>query len=286
MNKMMLIDANALGHVVKHATKQLSFRGDHTGVIFGFIQKLFKIQSEVLADDLVFCWDGSRDELLRRDLLPTYKEVNEKKKTEQDIELDRIARPQFKRLRLEVLPKIGFANQLLYEGFEADDVIAQIVNQYNGSIQIFIVSRDNDMHQLLSSTVSMFDPVKLGYFTREAFIRKWGIEPQDWDCVKAIAGCSGDNVPGVPGVKEKTAIKFLKGELGSHTVKHKAILEMEEDCIENLRLVKLPFEAMEPVELYEDNLSVQNFREVCHEFGFKSLVDKDEDFVTLFGGER
>jgi DNA polymerase-1 len=280
--KMMLVDANALGHVVKHATKELSWRGDRTGVLYGFIQKLFRIQADVLADRVVFCWDGDRNKLFRRDIYPEYKEVVEGSKTEKDIELDRIARPQFALLRTEVLPAIGFANNFLEEGLEADDIMAQLVKQYDWAYDMIIVSRDNDMHQLLCDGVMMYDPVKFGFFSADTFIMKWGIDPSEWEFVKAIAGCSGDNVPGVPGVKEKTAIKFIKGELNPTTKAHSAICEREEMCVSNLRLVKLPWEDTKPIDLLEDQLTVDGFIKVCTKFGFNSFFDKATDFRDLF----
>lgn len=282
--KMMLVDANALGHVVKHATKELSWRGDKTGVLFGFVQKLMKIQSEVLADHTVFCWDAFRESLFRREIFPSYKEVDESTKSEKDIELDRIARPQFVTLRREVLPKMGFRNQILIKGLEADDTMAQLVQQYRHTYDMIIVSRDNDLHQCLCEEVRMFDPVKLGYFSEEAFKKKWNIDPKWWEFVKAIAGCGGDGVPGVPGVKEKTAIKFIKKELKNTTKAFKAIIENEELCVNNLRLVKLPWETTPEINLVPDQLSVSGFIEVCKQYGFNSFLEGEKfiDFRDLF----
>jgi len=283
--RIMLIDANALGHVVKHATKELSFRGDRTGVLFGFIQKLFKIQSEVMAHHIVFCWDSFRDDLFRRDMYPPYKQIEEGSKSELDQDLDSIARPQFVKLRREVLPKMGFRNQILIKGLEADDTIAQLVIQFRSEYDMIIVSRDNDLHQLLKGEeVKMFDPVKMGYFSEAAFREKWGIGPENWEFVKAIAGCGGDGVPGIPGVGEKTAIKFLNGELKCGSKKHTDICDNEEQAQLNLRLVKLPWESTPNIILATDNLSVEGFIEVCKQYGFNSFLEGEKfiDFRDLF----
>lgn len=286
--KMMLVDANALGHVVKHATKELAWRGDRTGVIYGFIQKLFRIQSDVMADAVVFCWDVHRDKLFRREAYPKYKEVIEEEKSEKDIKLDMIARPQFALLRTEILPTMGFNNNLLLPGLEADDVMAQVALQYKYNYDIIIVTRDNDLHQLLCDEVTMYDPVKLGYFSVRSFEEKWGISPDQWEFVKAIAGCGGDNVAGVPGVKEKTAIKFITGKLGSHTKAHKAIMEREEMCVENLRLVKLPWESTPEIDIKTDSISTEGFVQVCVKYGFKSFLESEKynDLKDLFGGSQ
>lgn len=283
--KILVIDSNALGHVVKHATKELSFRGDKTGVIFGFIRKLFKIQSIVMANKVIFCWDGNKDKLFRKEVFPDYKKSSGEIDPEAE-KLESIARPQFAKLRLEVLPKLGFKNNILIDGLEADDSIAQIVTQYEREEdQIIIVSRDNDLHQLLNSNkVYLFDPVKLGYFSASSFWNKWGIEPSEWEFVKAIAGCAGDGVPGIPRVKEKTAIKFLKGELKNTTQAHKAITKGLEICLRNMRLVKLPWESTPQIKILSDNLSLEGFTEMCVKYGFVSYLEgeKSNEFKHLF----
>lgn len=282
--KIIVFDANALGHVVKHSTKELSFAGNKTGVIFGFLQKMMKIQEEVMADHVVFCWDGNKSELFRRQVFPGYKSKSEEK-SEIDKNLDMIARIQFSLLRTEVLPKLGFNNQLIYHGLEADDIIAQISLDYKENFDIIIVSRDNDLHQLLTgSSVMIFDPVKMGYFTEKVFIDKWGITPDKWDVVKSIIGCSGDDVPGVPGVKEKTAIKFLQGTLPTTNKKYADIVNSSDICIRNMRLVKLPWESTPNFTVLQDSISVDGFIEICMQYGLNSFLEggKFNDFQNLF----
>jgi 5'-3' exonuclease len=282
--KTVIFDANALGHVVKHSTRNLSWGGSKTGVIFGFIRKLFKIQADVQATNWIFCWDADKRSLRRGDIFPDYK-IKKDNKSPKDKELDKIARPQFKILRKHVLPLMGFSNQFLQKGYEADDTIAQIITQY--SIEKFIiVSRDNDLHQLLEGDrVVMFDPVKMGYFAEKHFTYKWGVKPNEWEFVKAIAGCSGDGVPGIEGVKEKTAIKFLKGQLKPTTQAYAKIIAGEKLCLDNLRLVKLPFEDTPSVdEIYYSQPSSEGFFQVCNEYGFNSFLEGNmiNEFCELF----
>jgi 5'-3' exonuclease len=285
MPSIAIIDANALGHVVKHATSDLSFDGDKTGVIYGFLRKLFIIQEKMNADQILFAWDAPKYSLFRAKEYPTYKNKDQKKIQEKDEQLDLIARPQFKILRKEVLPTIGFNNNYILEGFEADDIIAQIVLQYKSQYNFQIVSRDNDLHQLLDSNiVTMFDPIKLGWFTEKIFVDKWGIKPSEWDLVKSIAGCKGDEVEGIKGVKEKTAIKFLKGQLKPTTQAFKRIIEGEDICLRNVRLVKLPYESTPSFEIFIDNLSWERFLSVCKKYNFKSMIGNQtkSQFEHLF----
>lgn len=267
-----IIDSNALAHIVKHSTKELSFRGSNTGVIYGFIKKLFSIQDMIQADKVIFTWD-SLTELNRKKVYPNYKKNRTKNRTEKDIELDKIAKPQFSLLRKEVLPAIGFYNQFIFDGLEADDIIAQIVNQYK-DYKLQIVSRDNDLFQLLEKgRVSIFDPVKMGWITEKIFFDKWRVNPSDWEMVKSISGCKSDNVEGVKGVKELTAIKFLKGELKATSKVLKKIIDSQEICIRNIRLVKLPWENTPRIDIIPDDINIDGFISICQKYGFKSLID-------------
>jgi 5'-3' exonuclease len=281
--KIALIDGNALCHVVKHATKNLSFNGSSTGVLFGLVRKLFNIQEKLFANKYVFCWD-SKGVLERKKVYPGYKD-NRKEQKAEEAKLNEIAIPQFNLARVFMLPTIGFNGHYLQDGLEADDVIAQLCLRYKDEHEMIIVSRDNDFFQLLDEgKVSMFDPVKFGYTTKRTFKAKWGVEPENWDFVKAIAGCSGDGVIGVKGVAEATAIKFLKGELKTTTKKHKDIIANEDMIIDNLRLVKLPWDPTPEFELVDDNLSKEGFIKICMEYGFRSYLTEGlpETFEKLF----
>jgi len=283
MKKIALVDGNALCHVVKHATKNLSFNGSSTGVLFGLIRKLFNIQEKIFAHKYIFCWD-SPEILERKKIYPSYK-INRKKQKAEEAKLNSIAIPQFNIARLFMLPTIGFNNHLMKDGLEADDVIGQLCLQYKNEYEMIVVSRDNDFFQLLDEgKVCMFDPVKFGYTTERTFKSKHDTTPDKWDFVKAIAGCPGDGVDGVKGVGTATAIKFLKGLTNPKTKAHQNIISNEQMIIDNLRLVKLPWESTPDFEMIKDNLSKEGFIAVCMEYGFKSYLTEDlqSQFVKLF----
>lgn len=269
--KIAIADCNALGHIVKHSTKELSFRGEKTGVIFGFLRKLFVIQEKIKADAYVFCWDSPYG--YERELVyPEYK-ANREEKPPLDVKLNEIALPQFQRLRDEVLPSIGFANIFMSAGLEADDLIAQVAIDYKALHDIIILSRDGDLFQLLDGErVTMFNPVSMKYYNEDALVREYGITPNNWNMVKAIAGCDGDNVKGVDGVAEKTAAKFLLGIMKPGKTMDK-IIAAEETVVSNLRLVTLPWETTSTLTLEADRMDVDGFVQMCKEFGMRSLLD-------------
>lgn len=270
--KLAIVDGNALCHIVKHATKNLSFNGSNTGVLYGLIRKIFNIQEKIFAHKWVWTWDVPTNELFRKQAYPAYKE-NRTTQKEAEKKLNDIAVPQFAIARNFMLPTIGFNNHFISKGLEADDIIAKLCEQFAGEYEIIIISRDGDLYQLLfEGVISMYDPSKFGYITQKAFESKWGVPPSKWASIKAIAGCGGDNVIGVKGVAEKTAIQYLKGNLKQESKKAKDIQANEDMIINNLRLVLLPWENTPEFTIVEDSLSEKGFIDACMEYGFNSYL--------------
>ena len=94
--------------------------------------------------------------------------------------------------------------------------------------------------------------------------------------VKIIAGCSTDEVPGVPGVGEKTAIKYLTGELDKHTKTFKKIATSASFPLyaRNRKLIKLPMEGTHRFRLQDDELSEEGWRQVTKLLGMRSIRDR------------
>lgn len=288
--RMVIFDCNALCHAAKFSTRSLSFRGHKTGVIFGFTKSLIKLQENLRGDVVAFAWDSdSRQTSFRKEAYPAYKANRDEEKSPEDKRLDEIAKPQFNEIREKVLPALGFANIFMQPRLEADDIIGQIVRQQalrSDDWEVVMVTRDGDMYQLLSERVMMYDPVKKKFITAEGFTSVWGIEPKDWVLVKAIAGCSTDNVAGVPGVAEKTAIKFLNGELPPTGKIHRRIIEAEDDMLFKMSLVELPHAKTKLVEIIsKDSTSKDRFIKVCEHYGFKSLLNSSSinRWAELYG---
>jgi len=99
------------------------------------------------------------------------------------------------------------------------------------------------LYQLLAANVRLYNPARRRMMTASRFREEYGLAPRDWVRVKAIGGCSSDGVPGVPGVAQKTAIKYLRGLLLPHHKAYQAIESPEgmERMAFNLPLVSLPF---------------------------------------------
>lgn len=96
-------------------------------------------------------------------------------------------------------------------GFEADDIIATYARKAEAAgAEVVIISSDKDLMQLVSDSITMFDPMKNKRIGREEVIEKFGLGPENVIDIQALAGDSSDNVPGVPGIGVKTAAQLIE----------------------------------------------------------------------------
>lgn len=272
---ILLIDSPAICHMVKHRMGSFTYEEKGVGVIYGFLKQIFTLSKKFQTTKFVFIWDSKKS--YRKDLLPEYKEDRKaaiRNKPEID-QLNRLAYPQFTKLRCYVLPKLGFKNNFIQTGLEADDLIAIAVT--NDNIPKVIISSDNDLYQLLAPDVVMCSPKTKKIYTLKHFEKEFGVEPSDWAKIKQIAGCRGDSVPGIKGVGEKTALKFFTGSLNAKTTAYKAITSPEgkEIISRNEKLVKLPFEGTKSLTFnWNEILYTADFIGILEKYGFKSILQQ------------
>jgi 5'-3' exonuclease len=186
-----------------------------------------------------------------------------------------ILKTQIFALRDDYLPDAGFKNVFWSDGFEADDVIASIC-QSNPGESFVIISEDKDMYQLLSSKVSIYHPRQEQIVTPQVFTEKYGINPEQWAAVKGLCGCDSDNVDGVRGVGEKTAIRYLRGELKTSLKSYKAILESQKIIDRNLKLVVLPFVGCPKFEIQRDEITREKWQKLLDKLAIKRIGRLDQ----------
>jgi len=264
------------------AMKGLSWQEHSTGVIFGFLREIQQLSDKFPSARFAFTWDSRKS--YRRDIYPEYKRREKTKDPEME-DLMRSGLPQFDEIRLKVLYRLGFKNNFVEVGLEADDIIAWLVNDYAWEMEnVYIVTSDEDLYQLLvHNNTTIYNPRTKTYFNKSDFIKLYGIHPEYWPWVKAVAGCTSDNVKGIVGVGEKTAIKYLKGELKPGK-KLDAIKEF--DINFNMSLVKLPHERAYPVSLVDDEFKFREWEPLCLDYGFNSLLKKEvyNKWRSILGG--
>jgi DNA polymerase-1 len=272
--KTVILDCSYIGHRSKYSMGKLSYREKQTGVIFALLSKTVDMAVMFKTNKICFAWDSV--ESLRKQILPTYKNRDEKL-TPQELELNALVKEQLAITRLEVLPRIGFKNSFLAPGYEADDIIASLVNSLNDPENTVVVARDKDLYQLLDQC-NIYNLETKKMYTKESLKNEWNCTPEQWRMVKAMAGCETDNVKGITGVAEKTAIKYLRRELKpSHSV-FLSILKSSDIIDLNKRLTSIPFENCPQFSLEEESFCLDDFMEICQDYGFNSFVDKTKRF--------
>lgn len=276
--KTLVLDCNALCHKAKHAFSDLSIGTTGTGVIYGFFNDILKLARKYRTNDLVFIWDSPPETSLRSKIYPEYKSNRRGEKSPEDQEIDAISYPQFEMIRKEILPKLGAQNIFREDGYEGDDLIAAIVQEYEGDF--IIVSTDQDLYQLLFddgneevyASCKIWDPRKKKEIGRKELYEEYGMTPYQWGLFKTIGGCSSDNVKGVPGFGKKASFEYATNTL--HPKKgQKLLLPSNQEIIErNKKLVLLPFNGTPVFDLKSpEPWDLDEVLDFCDDFGLASL---------------
>ena len=273
--KHIILDCNYLCHRAKHIFGDLTYDGNATGVIYGFLKSLSAFQDLFNTSNFVFCFDSRTSK--RKEIYPKYKaNRNKKEYTNEEIEFDKAFRKQIKKLRTTYLPMIGFKNIFIQRGYESDDLMAEICLHIKSDDEAIIITSDEDLYQCIRGNVSCYNPQTNKRMTMQRFKKEYGIESYKWAMVKAIAGCTTDNVKGIEGVGEKTAIKYLTGNLKVSLKSYEKIHSKRGFNISsrNEILVKLPMQGTQGCRLRRDKLSESGWKEVIKLLGMKSIKDK------------
>ncbi len=275
-----IFDSMALCYSFKFAMEkqktQLSKEEIRTELIFLFMKYLYSIGAKD-KNGYIFCWDSKKS--YRKVIFPGYKD-RYSELTREEKRFNMIFKKQVKTIKTEIIPELGFQNNFWQTGLEADDIIAQICKQEKPGSRIFgqrfIISRDKDLYQCLSFDASMIWKGKI--FTYLDLEKQYNITAEKWGEVKAIGGCLSDTVPGVKGVGEKTAIKYINEELKSTTKAYGNIKKNGALIKRNRKLVVLPHKKTKKVKLVLDHLKWKNFESVLQRYDFKSLLTNDAQY--------
>ena len=207
MSTYLLIDGHSQAFRAFFGVKTplVTSRGEPTTAVFGFFRKLFSVLREYRPDGVAVAFD--KGDTFRHEEFVEYKATRDAMPDEMRPQMDRIEQV------LEAL-KIPI---LTLENFEADDILGGLARQAAGEgHDVLILSGDRDMFQLVADRVKVLytsggpSPTTLPFGVAEVAERYGGLDPDQFLEMKALVGDSSDNIPGVPGVGEKTAIRYLK----------------------------------------------------------------------------
>ncbi|AKK28281.1 DNA polymerase I [Mycobacterium sp. EPa45] len=203
---LLLLDGNSLAFRAFYALPAENFKtknGLTTNAVYGFTAMLINLLRDETPTHVAAAFDVSR-QTFRKEKYPEYKE-------------GRSATPDEFRGQIEITKEVLNAlgiTVLAEPGFEADDIIATLATQAEQeAYRVLVVTGDRDALQLVSPDVTVLYPRKgvsdLTRFTPEAVVEKYGLTPTQYPDFAALRGDPSDNLPGIPGVGEKTAAKWI-----------------------------------------------------------------------------
>ncbi len=179
--------------------------GEPTRATYIFCQMLFSLIRDRRPDYLAVTLDAGDETTFRRELDKQYKANREPPPESLVVQADRI---------VSIVSTLGIPIYML-AGFEADDLMATFAHRLQGeNVEVFLVSRDKDLEQLLADHVRLYDVAKGEVIDPTLLRENKGYTPQQAVEIQTLTGDSTDNVPGVPGIGIKTATKLIN-EYGS-----------------------------------------------------------------------
>jgi DNA polymerase-1 len=237
--RLLILDANSILHRVYHALPPLTTKkGELVNAIYGFLLVLFRVIKEFKPNYVCACFDFPA-KTFRHEKFKEYKAQRPPCPKDLASQI-----PKLKEI-LEAF-KIPFFEK---EGYEADDLIGTIVSKCQG-LEKIIVSGDLDNLQLVSKETKVFvlSGVKKSILYDEKEVEKkyQGLKPEQIPDFKALTGDPSDNIPGVPGIGEKTAIKLL--------LKFKNLEKLYEEAKKNSKNILLELKLKEILLKHENQI--------------------------------
>lgn len=204
--RLMLLDGHSLAYRAFYALPVENFNtstGQPTNAVYGFASMVANTVRDEAPSHLAVAFDVSR-KTFRSEQFPDYK-------------ANRATTPDEFRSQVGLIGELLDAmkvQRLAIEGFEADDVIATLATAAEAAgFEVLIVTGDRDALQLVTDHITVLYPTKgvseLTRYTPEKVGEKYGVTPRQYPDLAALRGDPSDNLPGIPGVGEKTAAKWV-----------------------------------------------------------------------------
>ncbi|HEY3738000.1 MAG TPA: 5'-3' exonuclease H3TH domain-containing protein, partial [Jatrophihabitans sp.] len=204
--RLLLLDGHSLAYRAFYALREVAMStttGQPTNGVFGFTSMLINLLRDEQPTHVGVAFDVSRT-TFRTETFPEYKAT-------------RSATPDDFRGQVELIREVLAAlhiQALSVAGYEADDIIATLTTQATAQgLEVLICTGDRDALQLVNDSVTVLYPKRgvsdLTRFTPEEVAAKYGLTPAQYPDFAALRGDPSDNLPGIPGVGEKTATKWI-----------------------------------------------------------------------------
>jgi DNA polymerase I len=284
--QLFLIDGNSLAYRAFFALPESigTSDGRPTNAIYGLASMLVKIIDEHHPQGVVVAWDAGYS---GREV--TYDLYKAQRKPRPDL-----LREQWPHL-MPLVEAFGYTN-VKVEGFEADDVIASLARQAREEgIEVMVVTGDRDAYQLVGEGVRVMSTsrgiTETKIYDREAVVERYGVPPELICDLMGLRGDTSDNIPGVPGIGEKTATQLLQqfGSLESvlenvdqisGAKRKQNLVEHAEDARLSKQLATLQYDIETGVDLGEAMSSEPDrgaLRDFMREFELRAVMERLEE---------
>jgi len=296
MPNIYLIDGNSYLYRAFYAIRGLTASdGTPTNAIFGFTNMILKILREKKPDYFAIVFD-SPGKTHRHEMYSEYK-AHRKPMPEE-------LRPQIPLIK-DIIKAFNIRT-IEMPGYEADDILAHIAKDAEKEgLDTFIATGDKDFSQVVSQKIKLYDTMKDKITEVKDVVERYGIQPFQFPEILALMGDASDNIPGAPGIGEKTAINLLKefGDIDALIANHEKIKNARArnavaGNIEKIRLSKelATFHPDVPLDIPVSELEIQEpdwetLKERFREFQFNSLIkqipnkvrsiDEKTEYVTI-----
>ncbi len=289
-NTLIIIDGNSIINRAFYALPDMSNSdGLKTNAIFGFVRMMFKIIEDYQPTHMSVAFD-KKSPTFRHKQYADYKAGRKKMPDELGQQLEPLK---------ELLDKFNI-NRLELAGYEADDIIGTVAKLgEENNFKVYIVTGDKDAIQLAShKTTTLITKKGVGEveeYNYDSVVERYEMTPTQFIDLKGLMGDKSDNIPGVPGVGEKTGIKLLKQystieNLIEHTDELKGSIKKKIEENKELALMSKELATIitnVPLDIKLEDLEYGDYNkddviEKFKEFGFTSLISK---LLEMDGGE-
>lgn len=200
--RLYLLDGSSYIYRAYYGIRDLTTAsGMPTNAIFGFTKLLLGLVQEERPDYLAVVFDPPREATFRRELYPAYK-------------ANRDAVPA------DLLPQLPYIRQIVAAlkipaleapGFEADDLIATLARRYaEQGLAVTVVTGDKDLMQIVGERICLLDTMKDQRSGPQEVLARFGVPPELVPDLLGLSGDTSDNIPGVPGIGERTAAELIQ----------------------------------------------------------------------------
>ncbi|MCK4251208.1 DNA polymerase I [candidate division WOR-3 bacterium] len=249
LKKFVLIDAHSIifrSYFAFINNPLRNSKGENTSGIFGFLNTLEKVKKRIGSEYICLTFDAP-GKTFRDEVYEEYKATRPPTPADIPFQVEKVK---------QICQYLGIPSFEL-EGYEADDILATFALKLKHKGEVYIVTSDKDLMQLVSDKIFVYDAYKDLIYDQKQVMKKFGVSPERVGEYLALTGDASDNIPGVPGIGPKRAVEILKKYPGFENAiqNEKRIVEHKKQALLSKKLVTL--ECNVPLDIKTGDIAVQ-----------------------------